>query len=215
MVIDLVVDRRKIPCSVNIFRPGESSSNVIVSDEIVECPDGELTGECLENSGFFTMTIGEKEAESIEQCESSVLATAHPAIRKALAKHLEEMSKKKLRKSGVRPKNRAQSKNLQNRRRSRSVRICDALRLRQGRQARFQFGCGFPDCNGFGGTWNDSNIGIMETGRGPRGKGRGLRAETLIGLNSKAGFPGGMSDAGPAGNQLYFRFFFREANRIE
>ena len=66
-----------------------------VNIEIVECPDGEGAGECLENNGSFTMTIGEKDAESIDQCESSVLATAHPAIRKALAEHLEEMSKKK------------------------------------------------------------------------------------------------------------------------
>jgi hypothetical protein len=67
-----------------------------VNIEFVECSDGEEAGECLENNGSFTMTIGEKDAESIDKCESSVLAAAHPAIRKALAKHLEEISKKKV-----------------------------------------------------------------------------------------------------------------------
>ncbi len=67
-----------------------------VNIEIVECSDDEGKGHCLENDGCFEMTIGEKDAESIDQCESSVMATAHPAIRKALAEHLEEMSKKKV-----------------------------------------------------------------------------------------------------------------------
>ena len=42
-----------------------------VNIEIVGCSVGEGTGECLENNGSFTMTIGEKYAESIDQCESS------------------------------------------------------------------------------------------------------------------------------------------------
>jgi hypothetical protein len=66
-----------------------------VNIEIVECGKDEKEGACLEQNGSFTMTIGEKEAESIDECERSLLATAHPAIRKALSKHLEEMSKKK------------------------------------------------------------------------------------------------------------------------
>ena len=66
-----------------------------VNMEIVECADGEEAGECNESNGSLAMTIGEKEAESIDECESSVLQTAHLAIREALAKHLEEMSKKK------------------------------------------------------------------------------------------------------------------------
>jgi hypothetical protein len=66
-----------------------------VKIEIVECPDSGAKGECIENNGTHTMTIGEKKAESIDECESSVLATAHPAIREALANHLEGLSKKK------------------------------------------------------------------------------------------------------------------------
>ena len=66
-----------------------------INIEIVECTAGEEAGECFENNGSFTMTIDERVAESIDQCESSVLGTVHPAIRRALAKHLEEMSKKK------------------------------------------------------------------------------------------------------------------------
>ncbi len=83
-----------------------------VNIEIVECSDSEGAGEYLENNGSFAMTIDEKDAESIDQCESSVLAASHEAVREALTKHLEAMSKKKLRKSGARPKNRAQPKTL-------------------------------------------------------------------------------------------------------
>ena len=50
------------------------------------------------------MTIGEKDAESIDQCESSVLAASHEAIREALTKHLKAMSKKKA------PKKRSKAK---------------------------------------------------------------------------------------------------------
>ena len=39
-----------------------------VNIEIVECSDGEGAEECLENNGSFAMTIGEKDAESIDQC---------------------------------------------------------------------------------------------------------------------------------------------------
>ena len=66
-----------------------------INIEIVECTAGEKAGECLENNGSFTMTIDEKAADSIDQCESSVLGTVHPAIWNALAIHLEKMSKKK------------------------------------------------------------------------------------------------------------------------
>ena len=75
-----------------------------VNIEIVECSDSEGAGECLENNGSFTITIGEKDAESIDQCESSVLAASHEAIREALKKHLEAMSKKKA------PKKRSKAK---------------------------------------------------------------------------------------------------------
>ena len=54
---------------------------------------------------------------------------------------------------------------------------------------------------------------VMRTGesdRETRAEGRGLRAETLIGLNSKAGFPGGMSDAGP-----WPRISYNEMNKID
>ena len=53
---------------------------------------------------IFAMTIGEKDAESIDQCESSVLAASHEAIREALTKRLEAMSKKKA------PKKRSEAK---------------------------------------------------------------------------------------------------------
>ena len=63
--------------------------------ELVECDDSEhdLTKEM---DGSFSMTINETDAISIDNCEKSVLRTAHPAIREAVCKHLSKISKKKL-----------------------------------------------------------------------------------------------------------------------
>jgi hypothetical protein len=66
-----------------------------VNVELVECDDSEhdLTKEM---DGSFSMTISETDAISIDNCEKSVLQTAHPAIREAVSRHLSEISKKKL-----------------------------------------------------------------------------------------------------------------------
>jgi len=66
-----------------------------VNVELVECDASEhdLTKEM---DGSFTMTISEADAISIDNCENSVLRTAHPAIREAISRHLSEISKKKL-----------------------------------------------------------------------------------------------------------------------
>jgi hypothetical protein len=41
------------------------------------------------------MVIDQKDAESIDNSEKALLATAYPTIRNALSKHLENISKKK------------------------------------------------------------------------------------------------------------------------
>jgi len=66
-----------------------------VNVELDECDDSEhdLTKEM---DGSFSMTISETDAISIDNCEKSVLQTAHPAIREAVSRHLSEISKKKL-----------------------------------------------------------------------------------------------------------------------
>jgi len=48
-----------------------------------------------QNDGSFTMIIDQKDAESIDNSEKALLETAYPTIRKALSKHLENVSKKK------------------------------------------------------------------------------------------------------------------------
>ena len=55
-------------------------------------------------------------------------------------------------------KDRTQPKTLQNRRRSRSFRICDALRFRRERQARFQFGGGLLSGSGVQGILQDGRF---------------------------------------------------------
>jgi hypothetical protein len=72
-----------------------SNYKIKVNVEIVECNDqnGKATKE--QDDGSFTMIINEKEAISIDDSERALLSTAYPAIRKALAEHLEKVSKKK------------------------------------------------------------------------------------------------------------------------
>jgi hypothetical protein len=66
-----------------------------VNVEIVECDNQNEKAAEEQNDGSFTMTINEKDAISIDNSERALLSTAYPAIRKALAKHLENVSKKK------------------------------------------------------------------------------------------------------------------------
>lgn len=72
-----------------------SNFKIKVHVEIVECD--EKNGETPEQQGdgSFTMVINEKDATSIDNSEKALLKTSYPAIRKALAKHLENVSKKK------------------------------------------------------------------------------------------------------------------------
>jgi hypothetical protein len=66
-----------------------------VNVEVVECDDQNEKAAEEQNDGSFTMTINEKDAISIDNSERALLSTAYPAIRKALAEHLENVSKKK------------------------------------------------------------------------------------------------------------------------
>ena len=75
-----------------------------VNVEIVECDDPNEKAAEEQNDGSFTMTINEKDAISIDNSERALLSTAYPAIRKALAEHLENVSKKKALKKPKRQK---------------------------------------------------------------------------------------------------------------
>lgn len=68
---------------------------VKVTVELVEDNDSEEHDPKKGDDGSFTMTIGEKDAISIDNCEKAVLLTAYPTIRDAISKHLSEISKKK------------------------------------------------------------------------------------------------------------------------
>jgi len=54
--------------------------------------------------GSFSMVVDENKAISIDQIEKSVLTTNWPAIRDAIAQHLAEISKKKLKSQGTKVK---------------------------------------------------------------------------------------------------------------
>jgi len=71
-----------------------------VKVELVQCDGAKASGLEKEGEGHFSMTIDEKEAVSIDNCEKSVLLTAYPTIRDAISTHLSEISKKKRRKKG-------------------------------------------------------------------------------------------------------------------
>ena len=66
-----------------------------VNIEIVECDEQETENPVRQNNGSLTMTISEKDAINIDNCENALLRTSHPAIREAVSKHLSEISKKK------------------------------------------------------------------------------------------------------------------------
>ncbi|MCP3889107.1 MAG: hypothetical protein GY702_09585 [Desulfobulbaceae bacterium] len=71
---------------------GKYKINVTV--DLVEC-DAETDDSLMElEDGSYQLTINENAGESIDDCEAAVLKTAFPAIRKALARHLESVSKK-------------------------------------------------------------------------------------------------------------------------
>lgn len=71
-----------------------SKYKINVTVNLVECDD-ETDDSPLElDDGSYQLTINENAGESIDDCESAVLKTAFPAIRKALTLHLESVSKK-------------------------------------------------------------------------------------------------------------------------
>jgi hypothetical protein len=73
-----------------------SKYRIQVKIELIECNDNFNENDLFEQAdGSLAMTISEKDAISIDKCESSILQTAYPAIRKALSKHLSDVSKKK------------------------------------------------------------------------------------------------------------------------
>jgi hypothetical protein len=66
-----------------------------VKVEIVESSTQNENGVKEKNDGSFTMVINEEDAFSIDHSEQALLTTAYPSLRKALAEHLEKVSKKK------------------------------------------------------------------------------------------------------------------------
>jgi bifunctional N-acetylglucosamine-1-phosphate-uridyltransferase/glucosamine-1-phosphate-acetyltransferase GlmU-like protein len=72
-----------------------SNYKIKVNVEIVECNGQYGKAAKEQDDGSFTMIIDEKDAISIDNSERALLSTAYPAIRKALAEHLEKVSKKK------------------------------------------------------------------------------------------------------------------------
>ena len=69
---------------------------VEIKVKIVECREQNAHDPLEQNDGSFEMVIDESAAFSIDRSEKALLSTAYPTIRKALSKHLEEISKKKL-----------------------------------------------------------------------------------------------------------------------
>jgi TPP-dependent 2-oxoacid decarboxylase len=72
-----------------------SNFKIKVHVEIVECDEKDGKAAEEQDDGSFSMVINEKNAISIDNSEKALLQTSYPAIRKALAEHLENVSKKK------------------------------------------------------------------------------------------------------------------------
>jgi hypothetical protein len=72
-----------------------SKCKINVTVNLVEC-EGEADNRPIElEDGSYQYTINENAGESIDECEMAVLNTAYPAIRDAIARHMEKVSKKK------------------------------------------------------------------------------------------------------------------------
>ncbi len=65
-----------------------------VNIEIVECEGAVDEAPKQLEEGAFEFNIAADTAESIDGCEQALLKTNYPAIRSALAHHLESISKK-------------------------------------------------------------------------------------------------------------------------
>ena len=72
-----------------------SNYKIRINVEIVECNKQNKEVAEEQSDGSFEMVIKEADAISIDNSEKALLSTAYPAIRKALAEHLENVSKKK------------------------------------------------------------------------------------------------------------------------
>lgn len=81
-----------------------SNYKIKVHVEIVECNENNGKEAKEQDDGSFTMIINDKDATSIDNSEKALLETSYPAIRKALAQHLENVSKKKASKKPLRKK---------------------------------------------------------------------------------------------------------------
>lgn len=66
-----------------------------VNIEIVECKDLITNNIDKTADGDFRFTINEADAINIDKCEHALLKVNYPALREALSKHLEDISKKK------------------------------------------------------------------------------------------------------------------------
>ncbi len=72
-----------------------SKYKINVTVNLVEC-DEEIDNSPIElEDGSYQFTINESDGESIDNCEIAVLKAAFPAIREAMSRHLEVISKKK------------------------------------------------------------------------------------------------------------------------
>jgi hypothetical protein len=67
-----------------------------VNIEIVECEEAVEQVPQRVDDGVFEFNIAADAAESIDACEQALLSTNYPALRSALAHHLETLSKKSL-----------------------------------------------------------------------------------------------------------------------
>jgi hypothetical protein len=72
-----------------------SNYKIKVKIEFIESDHDKEHSPQEQTDGSFHMVIDENDALSIDQSEKAMLMTAYPSIRKAVADHLEYMSKKK------------------------------------------------------------------------------------------------------------------------
>jgi len=74
-----------------------SKYKINITVNLAECDDETDDNPIELEDGHYQYTINGDAGENIDDCEIAVLNTAYPAIRDAIARHMEKVSKKKSR----------------------------------------------------------------------------------------------------------------------
>ena len=72
-----------------------STYKIRIQVDMIPCDEAPTSHPITHHDGSVSFVLSEADAVNIDACEQAVLQTTYPTLRKTLATHLSEMSKKK------------------------------------------------------------------------------------------------------------------------